>query len=114
MAAKLKIAGAWCGVLETDLEQWTIPFLKQQISNRLNCSIDSINLICSGKVLKDDKGTLKLSDLGVKNNSKILVTRVSPDQGKQFFAEEEKTIRLQRLKFVFLFYVLIVVLYLIF
>ncbi|XP_071742216.1 uncharacterized protein [Rutidosis leptorrhynchoides] len=98
MAAKLKIAGAWCGVLETDLEQWTVPFLKQEISNRLNCSIDSINLICSGKVLKDDNGTLKLSELGVKNNSKILVTRVSPDQGKELVAEEEKTIRLQRLK----------------
>lgn len=104
MSAKLKIAGAWCGVLEAELEQWTIPFLKQQISNRLDCSIDSINLICAGKVLRDDKGTQKLIEMGLKNNSKILVTRVSPDQGKELIAEEEKTIRVQRLKFVPFFF----------
>nr|XP_043626745.1 NEDD8 ultimate buster 1 [Erigeron canadensis] len=97
MAAKIKIAGAWSGVLETvDLEEWTVPFLKQQISNKLNCSVDSINLICAGKVLKDD--TKKLIEFGIKNNSKILVTKVSPDQGKELVAEEEKSIRLQRLK----------------
>ncbi|KAJ9557842.1 hypothetical protein OSB04_012456 [Centaurea solstitialis] len=98
MAAKLKIAGAWSGVLEAELEAWTVSLLKEQISNRLNCSKDSINLICAGKVLKDENGTLTLIELGVKNNSKILVTRVSPDQGKELIAEEEKSTRLQRLK----------------
>ncbi|KAI3803047.1 hypothetical protein L1987_31195 [Smallanthus sonchifolius] len=98
MAAKLKIAGAWSGVLEAELGEWTIPFLKQQIANRLQCATDSINLISAGKVLKDDSGTQRLIELGFKNNSKILVTRVSPDQGKELVAEEEKSIRLQRLR----------------
>ncbi|XP_023734001.1 uncharacterized protein LOC111881843 [Lactuca sativa] len=98
MAAKLKIAGAWSGVLEAELEAWTVPLLKEHIANRLNCTKDSINLICAGKVLRDDNGTQKLIELGVKNNSKILVTRVSPDQGKELIAEEEKSTRLQRLK----------------
>lgn len=102
MAAKLKIAGAWSGVLEAELEAWTVPLLKEHIANRLNCTKDSINLICAGKVLRDDNGTQKLIELGVKNNSKILVTRVSPDQGKELIAEEEKSTRLQRLKFVHL------------
>ncbi|PWA59126.1 ubiquitin-associated (UBA)/TS-N domain-containing protein [Artemisia annua] len=108
--AKLKIAGAWSGILEADLNEWTIPFLKQQILTKIdnNCSSSSsnnnngsINLICAGKVLKDDHdGThqKKLVEFGVKNNSKILVTRVSPDHGKELVAEEEKTNRLQRLK----------------
>ncbi|KAD6795009.1 hypothetical protein R6Q59_021083 [Mikania micrantha] len=98
MAAKLKIAGAWSGVLEAELGEWTVPFLKQQIANRLDCATDSINLICAGKVLRDDCGTQKLIELGLKNNSKILVTRVSPDQGKELIAEEEKSTRLQRLR----------------
>ncbi|GJU12344.1 NEDD8 ultimate buster 1 [Tanacetum coccineum] len=99
--AKLKIAGAWSGILEADLNEWTIPFLKQQILSKIdnNCSNDSINLICAGKVLKDDDQSKKLVEFGVKNNSKILVTRVSPDHGKELVAEEEKTNRLQRLKF---------------
>ncbi|XP_024980280.1 NEDD8 ultimate buster 1 [Cynara cardunculus var. scolymus] len=98
MAAKLKIAGAWSGVLEAELEAWTVPLLKEQIASRLNCSKDSINLISAGKVLRDDDGAQNLIELGVKNNSKILVTRVSPDQGKELIAEEEKSSRLQRLK----------------
>ncbi|KAJ0523769.1 putative Ubiquitin-like domain, UBA-like superfamily, Ubiquitin-associated domain-containing protein [Helianthus annuus] len=98
MTTKLKIAGAWSGVLEAQLDDWTVPFLKQQIANRLDCSTDSINLITAGKVLRDDSGTQKLIELGLKNNSKILVTRVSPDQGKELVAEEEKSTRLQRLK----------------
>ncbi|GKA25647.1 NEDD8 ultimate buster 1 [Tanacetum coccineum] len=98
--AKLKIAGAWSGILEADLNEWTIPFLKQQILSKIdnNCSNDSINLICAGKLLKDDDQSKKLVEFGVKNNSKILVTRVSPDHGKELVAEEEKTNRLQRLK----------------
>nr|GEU76858.1 hypothetical protein [Tanacetum cinerariifolium] len=74
--------------------------LKQQILSKIdnNCSNDSINLICAGKVLKADDQEKKLVEFGVKNNSKILVTRVSLDHGKELVAEEEKTNRLQRLK----------------
>ncbi|KAK1417205.1 hypothetical protein QVD17_26329 [Tagetes erecta] len=98
MAEKLKIAGAWSGIIEAELNEWTVPLLKQQIATRLNCAIDSINLISAGKVLRHDSGSQKLIELGLKNNSKILVTRVSPDQGKELIAEEEKSTRLQRLR----------------
>ncbi|XP_076944955.1 uncharacterized protein LOC143615817 [Bidens hawaiensis] len=98
MTTKLKIAGAWSGVLEAQLDEWTVPILKQQIASRLDCTVDSINLISAGKVLKDDGGSQRLSELGLKNNSKILVTKVSPDQGKELIKEEEKSTRLQRLR----------------
>ncbi|XP_076910998.1 uncharacterized protein LOC143568827 [Bidens hawaiensis] len=98
MTTKLKIAGAWSGVLEAQLDEWTVPILKQQIASRLDCTVDSINLISAGKVLKDDGGSQRLSELGLKNNSKILVTRVSPDQGKELIKEEEKSSSLQRLR----------------
>ncbi|KAL6965550.1 hypothetical protein U1Q18_036600 [Sarracenia purpurea var. burkii] len=96
--AKLKIAGAWSGVLEVELEEWTVPMLREEVGKRLECSPESISLICAGKVLKDGDGTQKLSQLGVKNNSKILASRVSADQGKALMAEEERSNRLSRLK----------------
>ncbi|XP_059637852.1 uncharacterized protein LOC132279826 [Cornus florida] len=100
--AKLKIAGAWSGVLEVQLEEWTIPMLRQEVAKRSDCGPESINLICAGKVLKDGDGTQKLSELGVKNNAKILASRVSADQGKslkqELMAEEERSSRLSRLK----------------
>uniref|UniRef100_A0A0V0IFG1 Putative NEDD8 ultimate buster 1-like n=1 Tax=Solanum chacoense TaxID=4108 RepID=A0A0V0IFG1_SOLCH len=63
---------------------------------------ETINLICAGKLLKDGDGTEKLSQLGVRNNAKILASRVSVDQGKsvkeESLAEEERSTRLSRLK----------------
>uniref|UniRef100_A0A162A9Z6 UBA domain-containing protein n=1 Tax=Daucus carota subsp. sativus TaxID=79200 RepID=A0A162A9Z6_DAUCS len=103
MAAKLKIAGAWSGVLEVELETWSVSMLRAQVAQRSGCGPDSINLICAGKLLKD--GDESLSQLGVKNNGKIMATRVAADQGKALMvenqkamAEEERSSRLARIK----------------
>ncbi|KAL3511245.1 hypothetical protein ACH5RR_030646 [Cinchona calisaya] len=98
---KLKIGGAWSGVLDIDVEEWTVAMLREEVAKRCGCigGPQAINLISAGKVLKDGDGTEKLSQFGFKNNSKILATRISVDQGKQFLAEEERSKRLARLKF---------------
>jgi hypothetical protein len=100
--AKVKIAGTWAGVLEVELEEWTVPMLREEVAKRSNCGADSINLICAGKVLKDGDGTEKLTQLGVKNNAKILASRVCAEEGKslgvELMAEEERSRRLTRVK----------------
>ncbi|KAL1364285.1 uncharacterized protein [Arachis hypogaea] len=107
--AKLKIGGTWAGVLEdVDLDSWTVPKLREEVARRSNCSPDSISLICAGKILKDDDatgghgGNGNLAQVGVKNNSKILASRVSPQEGnllrQEIMAEEERSRRLSRLR----------------
>ncbi|CAI8587346.1 unnamed protein product [Vicia faba] len=98
--AKLKIAGSWSGVLEeVDLEIWTISSLREEVAKRSNCENPHfINFICAGRILKDDNGTLTLTELGVKNNSKILATLTSPQQGKSLVVEEQSSHRLARLR----------------
>lgn len=78
--------------------------LREEVAKRSDCAggPQTINLIAAGKVLKDGDGTVKLSQLGLENNSKILASRVCADQGKLkqgFLAEEERSKRLSRLKF---------------
>ncbi|KAM7265759.1 hypothetical protein ACFE04_003442 [Oxalis oulophora] len=101
--AKLKVAGTWSGVLEPiDLENWTVAMLRKEVADRSNTNPDSIKLICGGRVLKDGDGSEKLTKLGVKNNAKILSSRVAADEGKalydQMLAEEERSSRITRLK----------------
>ncbi|KAL1326276.1 NEDD8 ultimate buster 1 isoform X2 [Arachis ipaensis] len=107
--AKLKIGGTWAGVLEdVDLDSWTVPKLREEVARRSNCSPDSISLICAGKILKDDDatgghgGNGNLAQVGVKNNSKILASRVSPQEGnllrQEIMAEEERSRRLSRVR----------------
>lgn len=102
MAAKLKIAGTWSGVLEVELENWTIPMIRAEVAKRSNCGPESINLICAGKVLKDGDGNQKLIELGIKNNAKILASRAAVDEGKslreELMAEDERSSRLSRVK----------------
>ncbi|KAL6558374.1 hypothetical protein OROMI_018724 [Orobanche minor] len=101
---KLRIGGAWSGVLEVELDDWTVAMLREEVANRSHCGgPHCINLICAGRVLKDSDGIKKLSQLGVKNNAKILASMVSIDQdGKSikdaFLAEEERCKKLSRLK----------------
>ncbi|GAV82076.1 UBA domain-containing protein [Cephalotus follicularis] len=99
---KLKIAGIWVGVLEVELDNWTVPMLREEVAKRSSLAPNSINLICAGKLLKDGNGTEKLTQLGVKNNAKILASRVCVDEGKslkdELMAEEERSRRLTRLK----------------
>ncbi|TXG61927.1 hypothetical protein EZV62_013290 [Acer yangbiense] len=89
--AKLKIAGTWSGDLQVELEQWTVPMLREEVAKQSSMLPETINLICAGKVLKDGDGSEKLSQLGIKNNAKILATRVSADEGKSLVAEEERS-----------------------
>lgn len=74
--------------------------LREEVAKRASCGPESINLIWSGKLLKDEN--LKLIELGIKNNGKVLATRVCSDQGKslkeEFMAEEERSTRLARVK----------------
>lgn len=98
--AKLKIAGTWSGVLEeVDLENWTISSLREEVARRSNCDNPHfINLICAGRILKDDDKTLTLTQLGIKNNSKILATVTSPQQGQSLVVEEQSSHRLARIR----------------
>ncbi|VFQ87984.1 unnamed protein product [Cuscuta campestris] len=101
--AKLKIAGAWSGVLEVEPEEWTVAMLREEVVRRSGCvPPESVNLISAGKLLKDGDGSEKLSQFGIKYNAKILASKVSLDKGKSFkeesLAEEERSSRLSRLK----------------
>ncbi|KAG0498565.1 hypothetical protein HPP92_003256 [Vanilla planifolia] len=86
--AKLKIAGVWTGVLELQLESWTLTMLRDEVARRSGKSSNCINLICGGKILKDGGGVQNLQQLGLKNNSKVLATATSSDQGKAVIDEE--------------------------
>ncbi|CAN8270762.1 unnamed protein product [Cochlearia groenlandica] len=105
--AKLKVAGLWGGIIEVELDIWTLITLRDEIAKR--SSIDdseSIKLIFAGKVLRDDGdggddgNTYKtLAELGIKDNSKILSSkRADPEEGKSMMAEEERSRRLSRVK----------------
>ncbi|KAF5206712.1 Nedd8 ultimate buster [Thalictrum thalictroides] len=101
--SKLKVAGVFSGILQVDLDNWTIPMLREEVAKHANCDSASVNLICGGKVLKDDENNQKLSEYGIKNNAKVLTTKVSTsDKGeclkKQFMAEEERSRLLDRIK----------------
>jgi len=98
--AKLKIAGTWSGVLEeVDFDNWTISSLREEVAKRSNCDNPHfINLICAGRILKDDNQTLTLTQLGIKNNSKILATVTSPQQGQSLVVEEQSSHRLARIR----------------
>lgn len=100
--AKLKIAGTWAGVLEVELENWTVSMLRTEVAKRSNMSPESIKLICAGKVLKDGDRSEKLTQLGIKNNSKILASRASVEEGQslkqELMADEERNRRLARVK----------------
>ncbi|WVZ18691.1 hypothetical protein V8G54_006013, partial [Vigna mungo] len=78
-------------VEEVDLHAWTLAKLRDCVAERSNSPSQSINLICAGKILRDDAVPPQtLSQLGIKNNAKILATRASsPQQGISLVAEEE-------------------------
>ncbi|KAI4335635.1 hypothetical protein L6164_014267 [Bauhinia variegata] len=100
--AKLKIAGTWAGAVEVDLDTWTISMLREEVAKRSNCVPESLNLICAGKILKDGDGQQNLNQLGIKNNARILASRVCVEEGKVLkqvmMAEEERSTRLARVK----------------
>ncbi|MCO5569930.1 hypothetical protein L7F22_023644 [Adiantum nelumboides] len=95
---KLRVAGAWSGQIEALLDSWTIADLRSHLSGLSGFASESINLICAGKVLKDQTpGTLR--DVGISLKSKILLTRLAThQQPTTFLAEEERQARLTRIK----------------
>ena len=83
---KLKVAGTWGGILEVDLENWTLTMLRNEVANRSGLDPESIKLICAGKILKaddgDDDDPKTLAQLGIKENSKIISSRgAAPGEG---------------------------------
>lgn len=98
VAAHLRVAGAWSGQIEALLDTWTIADLRFHLSGLSGFAPESINLICAGKVLKDQlPGTLR--DVGISIKSKILMTRLAAhQQPTAFLAEEERQARLTRIK----------------
>ncbi|KAG4930090.1 hypothetical protein JHK82_047160 [Glycine max] len=92
----------WIGILEVELETWSIRMLREEVAKRSNCNPNSVNLICAGKILKDGDGQHNLTQLGIKNNAKILATRICVEQGKaikqEIMAEEEHSHKLARVK----------------
>lgn len=95
--AKLRVAGAWSGLIEVSLDDWTIADLRSHLARLSGFAPESINLICAGKILKDES-LGKLKQLGLGNNSKLLMTRVLTQQANAFLAEEERLMRLNRIK----------------
>ncbi|MED6157228.1 hypothetical protein PIB30_021426 [Stylosanthes scabra] len=99
---RLKIRGTWSGLLEdVALHAWTVLMLREEVATRANCSPDSIMLTFAGKILKDDDADAdavrSLASLGVKNNSKILATRISPQERDAFRREEPLLSRLEEI-----------------
>ncbi|RZR90011.1 hypothetical protein BHM03_00017838 [Ensete ventricosum] len=100
--AKVRIAGAWSGFIEVELEAWTLPILRQEVARRAGAEPDCVNLICGGKVLRDDSRAKPLGQLGLKNNAKVLATVVRGDRGKaindQAASEAEHAKKLARIR----------------
>ncbi|KAM1396924.1 hypothetical protein ACFX2I_014564 [Malus domestica] len=71
--------------------------LRDEVAKRSNCDPNLINLICAGRVLKDGCGDEKLAQVGIKNNTKILASRVCTEEGKslneELMAEGERSRR---------------------
>lgn len=102
-SSKIKIGGAYSGILEVDLESWTLSMLREEIVRRSHVeSGNTVNLICGGKILKECDESKNLIDLGLKNSSKVLATVVSKDKrvelDRELASEEERSSKLIRLK----------------
>ncbi|XVE98437.1 hypothetical protein REPUB_Repub03eG0106400 [Reevesia pubescens] len=69
---KLRIGGIWVGVIELELENWTLSMLREEVAKRSNApqGPNSINLISSGKVLKDGDDSENLTQLAATALSK--------------------------------------------
>lgn len=101
----LRVAGAWSGEVVVQLSTCRLPELRTKIAEASGFDEEGMKLICGGRMLKDDGGDKVLSQLGVTEKSKLLVTKVSAAQVQGMAAEaenarlmEERTQRLGRLK----------------
>lgn len=95
---RLRVAGAWTGTMEVPLEDYTVDNLRSEVSRHSGIALDSIKLICAGRVLKDNPSK-NLKDVGITPNSKLLLTRVAPPEPlRTADAEQERAERLSRIK----------------
>lgn len=98
--SRLRVAGAWSGSLDVPLDDWSVGSLCSEVSHQSGISLDSIKLICAGRILKEDgAGPSKtLREVGLGDNSKLLLTRVNVNQTNSANAEQERAERLARIK----------------
>jgi hypothetical protein len=99
--ARLRVAGAWAGKLEVPLDTWTVANLRVEIARLAGFGADSINMICAGRILKDDAaggGVRSLREVGIADDSKILLTRSGVQQAAAVNSEKQRSDRLARIK----------------
>lgn len=98
VSAKLKVSGLWSGVIEVDLGEWTVPMLRAELAKSSQCPPENLKVICAGKILKDEFADKKLRDVGLKANSRILISKVYVEQAKAINDELDAQNRLARIK----------------
>ena len=81
-STKLKVSGLWSRVIEVDLEEWTVPMLRAELAKSSQCPSENLKVICADKILKHEFANKKLRDVGLRANSRILISRVDVDQAK--------------------------------
>ncbi|XP_010533103.1 PREDICTED: NEDD8 ultimate buster 1 [Tarenaya hassleriana] len=100
--AKLKVAGAWSGMVEVELDKWTVRMLRKEVGKRSGLDPGSIKIIFAGKILSDGDGdgdgAPSLSQLGMKENAKILSNCKICFIFYRFLAEHVRSRRLARVK----------------
>ncbi|KAH9290901.1 hypothetical protein KI387_035018, partial [Taxus chinensis] len=96
--ANVKVGGLWSGTIQVDLDNWTVSMLRAELAKRSNSNPDSLNVICAGRILKKEFADEKLTDVGLKSNSKILMSKVALDQAKTINDELQTQKRLARIK----------------
>ncbi|GAQ78669.1 ubiquitin-associated (UBA)/TS-N domain-containing protein [Klebsormidium nitens] len=104
-SVSLRVAGSWSGEVTVQLSTCRLSELRKKVAEASGFDEDGMKLICGGRMLKDDGGDKVLSQIGVTEKSKLLVTKVSAAQVQDMAAEaenarlmEERTQRLARLK----------------
>jgi len=97
-STKLKVSGLWSGVIEVDLGEWTVPMLRAELAKSSQCPPENLKVICAGKILKDESTDKNLRDIGLKANSRILISKVDVDQAKAINDELDAQNRLSRIK----------------
>jgi len=56
--------------------------LREELAKSSQCPLENLKVICAGKILKDESMDKNLRDIGLKANSRILISKVDVDQAK--------------------------------
>ena len=99
MPVQLRVAGAWTGHIEVPgLYACNVGHLIREIADRAGFEAAEIRIICAGKTLQETGKPQTLSEAGLKENSKLLVTRSSVAAVQNVVAASERSARLSRLR----------------